>query len=307
MTASKDLFEVVAFIPAYNEEESISRVIDRVSSSYSIDVTESRGYRLEIIVVNDGSEDRTEAIARSKGVRVVSHTGNLGLGAATRTGMQTAFEMDADATLKLDADFQHDPEDLDAVIRLLLEDRADICWGSRFAGSINYKMPVVRRWGNKFFTWLMNKLTNYHISDAQTGLMAFNRRYLRVFELHGNYNPPQQLLMDANFKNMRYAEVPVEFHPRTTGKSFVSWRYPLFVAVNIFRLVIYANPLKVFSCIGCFVVLSGIAYLLLSNLEKMLGWDIALLRIENLSLALLIVGLQSFFFGLLADIIMKKK
>ncbi len=196
---------------------------------------------------------------------------------------------------------------LEEVILPILEDRADICWGSRFAGSINYKMPLIRLWGNKFFTWLMNKLTSYEISDAQTGLMAFGRKYLEKFEIHGNYNPPQQLLIDANCKSMRYTEVPVNFDPRVTGESFVSAKYPFCVLMNILRILVYANPLRVYSYIGLSFMSLSVLYFLFTNIGLKMGWDMTIFIIENLSLALLMIGLQAFFFGLLADMIMKKR
>ena len=303
----KGLKKVVAFVPSLNEEETVGELIDQVNRCYPLSKTRLRGYFVEILVVNDGSTDRTEEIAIQKGVQIVNHPTNLGLGAATRTGMQTALEMGASVALKLDADIQHDPKDLEEVILPILEDRADICWGSRFAGSINYKMPLIRLWGNKFFTWLMSKLTSYEISDAQTGLMAFGRKYLEKFEIHGNYNPPQQLLIDANCKSMRYTEVPVNFDPRVTGESFVSAKYPFCVLMNILRILVYANPLRVFSYIGLSFMSLSVLYFLFTNIGLKMGWDMTIFIIENLSLALLMIGLQAFFFGLLADMIMKKR
>jgi glycosyltransferase involved in cell wall biosynthesis len=300
------LNKVVIFIPAYNEEESIASVIDKVMEIYTEQATRIKGYRVEMLVVNDGSSDRTEEIANSKGVDVVSHPRNLGLGAATRTAMETAFQMGADVAIKLDADFQHDPSDIEKVIMPILENKTDICWGSRFAGKINYRMPLVRHLGNKFFTWVMNRLTNYEISDAQTGLMAYSRKYLKIFELHGDYNPPQQLLMDANYKYMRYMEVPVVFHPRTSGKSFVNFKYPFYVLVNIFRILVYANPLKVFATIGLTFIFFSIFYLVFTLMVEKFGWGLEWLLVDKLSLATLFVGLQCFFFGILADLIIRK-
>lgn len=302
-----NLKKIVIFIPAFNEEGSIASVIEAVRAMYPLEVTRPRGYYMEPLVVNDGSTDKTEAIVASKGIKLIAHAKNLGLGAATRTAMETAYEMGADVAVKLDADFQHDPADLEKVILPILEDKADICWGSRFTGKINYKMPLIRYVGNKFFTWLMNQLTDYVVTDAQTGLMAFGRKYLAIFEIHGNYNPPQQLLIDANSKYMRYAEAPSVFHPRTTGKSFVSLKYPFYVLANIFRILVYANPLKVFSTIGLVFIIFSIGYYILSQLAKIYSWDISLIFIPNLGLITIILGVQSLFFGILADLIIKKR
>ena len=292
---------VVVFIPAFNEEKTIASAIEKTLALYSEEYTRSKGYSLELLVVNDGSTDATEKIANGKGVKVVSHYRNLGLGAATRTAMETAYEMGASVAVKLDADLQHDPADIEKVIIPILEDRADICWGSRFAGRITYKMPLIRFIGNKFFTWLMNRLTDYTISDAQTGLMAYGKRYLRVFELHGNYNPPQQLLVDANNKGMRYAEVPVVFNQRTEGHSFISLKYPFKVIPNILRVITYSNPLKVFGILGGMMILLSLVVTALWLSDVIMEFPDTTVLLLSLS------GLQTFFFGVLADIIIKKR
>src|SRR3989344_5809969 len=159
--------KVVVYIHAYNEEATIGRIIDTIKETYK----ERKGYKLEVIVVNDGSRDRTTKIALERGVRVITHPSNRGLGAATRTGMETAREMGADIAVKIDADYQHDPLDIEKVIAPILEDRADAVFGSRFLGSIEYSMPAYRKAGNSFFSWVTSKFTGLRITDGQTGIM----------------------------------------------------------------------------------------------------------------------------------------
>jgi len=295
------LKKVIVFIPALNEEETIAEAIDKTKELYPEEATRSKGYFVELLVVNDGSTDRTEEIAKKKGVRIISHPKNLGLGAATRTAMQSAYDFGAYVAVKLDADLQHDPLDIEKVITPILENKADICWGSRFAGKINYKMPFVRLAGNRFFTWLMNKLTDYEISDAQTGMMAYGKKYMEVFELFGNYNPPQQLLIDASCKHMRYAEVAVVFNERTQGTSFVSLKYPFKVITNIVRVLIYANPIKVFGNIGLSIMALSVIICVL--------WltDVISVFPDTTVILLFISALQILLFGILADILIKRR
>lgn len=299
------LKKVVIYIPAFNEEDNIDLVIDKLSELYSAHLTEPKGYIAEIIVVNDGSTDNTEIRAKAKGVKVISHNRNLGLGGASRTALETAYEMGADVAVKFDADLQYYPSDIEKVIMPLLEGKADICWGSRMRGKINYKMPYIRYVGNKFFTWLLNRLTSYNISDAQSGLKAFNRKFLAVFEIPGNYNSNQQLLIDANNKHMKYTEVPVTFDARTKGKSFVSLKYPFRVLPNIIRVLIYANPLKIFGFLGLFLTLASILIVAIWLVFHYLNIQIFFPR--NISLLLFLSGLQIMFFGILADLIVKKR
>ena len=124
--------KVIAFIPVFNEEDSIEKVIDTVFSTYPIAKTEKKGYLLEILVINDGSTDSTDEIIKQKKVSIVSHSVNRGLGAATRTAMNKCYELGADICIKLDADFQHDPDDIEKTIMPIIKNETDICWGSRF-------------------------------------------------------------------------------------------------------------------------------------------------------------------------------
>ena len=295
---------LVVFIPALNEAEQITQVIASVRKHYSKE--REQGFRVELIVVDDGSTDDTAALARRAGAdKVISHPQNLGLGAATRTGMRYARDLGADVAIKLDADFQHDPVDIGNTVGPILEDRADIVFGSRFAGKIHYRMPIIRYVGNRVFTRLMRFLTGWNISDAQTGLMAYSKKYLAVFSMPGDYNPPQQTLIDAFHKHMRYTEVPVTFHRRTTGTSFVSLKYPFKVAVQIIRMIMITAPLKIFLPLGLTSSVLGVA---LGAVEVALYLTGRLNDMHDGTILVLITfGVQALFFGFVADLIIQSK
>lgn len=289
---------IIIFIPAFNEQGTIGRLIRKIRELHA----EEKDYSVDIVVVDDGSTDGTVQEARESGVkRIFRHPRNSGLGAATRSGLQVAFEMGADIAVKIDADFQHDPEDIDKVIRPILDDRADVVFGSRFLGEIKYKMPWGRKIGNAFFTSLTSKLTGLHITDAQTGLMAFSRRYLRNFALVANYNETQQLIIDSWSRHMRILEVPVVFHQRIAGHSFISLKYPFNVLPTILRMLVQAAPLRVFFPMGTFIILLGIVAIIaiLANFAPSFIGDITVA-------ILLIGGLLILMFGLLADAIVKR-
>ena len=291
---------VVVFIPAYNEEADIAEMIRRAREALSD--TEGQGFEIRILVVDDGSTDNTSREAEAAGAdRIVRHKANRGLGGATRTAMETAFEMGADVAIKLDADHQHGPEDIPTCVRPLLDGEADVCWGYRV---MTYDRPLMLTMGNRFFTWLMNRLTRYRITDAQTGMMAFNREYLSQFEILSNYNPPQQLLIDAWRKNMVYTEVPVSFHPRQNGDSFVSLKYPFTVLVNIVRIMFYGNPFKVFSMLGGGML--GLSFLLLACSLGLFAASVAPSvrpALGVLGLVLFLGGLQTVYFAFMTDYI----
>lgn len=288
---------VVVFIPAYNEEKSIVSVINKIQEHY-VNAPEIRGYRTEIIVVDDGSSDNTAAISRDAGVKVVvSHIKNRGLGASTRTAMQRAFEMGADIAVKIDADFQHDPDDIDKVVRPIIEDRADSVFGTRLTGGLQYSMPLTRAVGNRFFSWLVGKLTGLKVTDGQTGLMAFGRRYLGQFNIIVDYNETQQLILDSYRKNMRIIEVPVVFYMRKTGKSFISWRYPFKVLPTILRHYVRITPFTVFMP-------AGLLFIFFATVVAVMRYRSGVCFFADATFSAWFVGgVAIMFMGLLADMV----
>lgn len=243
-------------VPCHNEAEVIGKTL-RILRQH----LKSRRFPYEgvIIVVDDGSTDDTYRKALQGGADVLyRHETNHGLGAATRAGMEIAHYTGCDAFAKFDADLQHDAHEIQSAVRPLLENRADIVYASRFAGKIHYSMPLVRAVGNRVFTFLMRMMTGWPITDAQTGLMCFSRRYLSQFEMPGPYNPPQQALFDGSRKGMRYAEVPANFYARRTGVSFVRLRYIRKVLSSLLKISFYHYSFRAFSGLGFLLLGLGI-------------------------------------------------
>ncbi len=248
------------FVPCHNEAAIISETIRALRAYLDSDRFPYEGV---IIVVDDGSHDDTFEKAKAAGADVLyRHETNRGLGAATRDGMEIAHYIGCDAFAKFDADLQHDVNDIAASVRPLIDNEADILYASRFAGKIHYRMPVIRAVGNRVFTGVMRLVTGWPITDAQTGLMCFSRRYLSVFEMPAAYNPPQQALFDASRKGMRYAEVPAQFYARKTGNSFVSLRYIEKVVSSLLKIAFYHYCFRLFSGFGLGLLLFGFAFLL---------------------------------------------
>jgi glycosyltransferase involved in cell wall biosynthesis len=187
--------------------------------------------------VDDGSHDRTAAVAAAHGAVVVRHERNRGLGAALRTGILHARKLDARAAVYLDADCEYDPTEASLLLAPVERGEADYVLGSRFRGHAQ-GMTVSRRCANRAFSILLSLLCGHWISDGQTGFRAFSRRALDVAEIVHDYNYAQVLTLDLLRKGMRLREVPISYRRRRQGRSFVSARYLWRVPVGMARQVL---------------------------------------------------------------------
>ena len=292
--------KLIVLVPAFNEEERIS---DTLQAIYSIrpqlsDILIS----LSVYLVDDGSTDRTREVAQTHGIeRLLYHRVNLGVGAAVRTGFAAARADGADIVVKFDADLQHDPNDILNLIKPILEDDADIVYGNRFE-LIDYKMPLIRRVGNKFFTNLMKWLTKWPLKDSQPGILAVNKTYLGVFHLPGDYNYTQQILIDAYHKGMRFAHCSVNFRKRETGKSFITLYYPFKVILQILIIIAGLKPMRIFAPIGLMSFLLGSTIFCLEIFLWLIKVDLRPVAHVNAVLGLLLFGIQTLFFGIIAEL-----
>ena len=293
--------KLVVIVPAYNESKTIGRTIESLISVESD--LEKKGIQLKVYVINDGSTDDTDSLAVEAGAhRIVRHRFNQGLGAAVRSGLTAARADGADLVVKYDADCQHEAKDVVRILEPILADEADVVYGSRFE-NINYRMPFIRRTGNLVFTGLMRWLTGWPLRDSQPGIFAVNRSYLEVFYLPGNYNYTQQVLVDAFHKGMRFAHVNVAFNKRETGASFISLKYPFKVLPQIFQVLVAVKPLRTFGIVGLAFLLFGGSVFAIEFLQWLLGYSPKPVQHVNLVMGACLFGVQTFFFGLLADLI----
>lgn len=296
---------LLVVVPALNEEESIGRVVGDIRRC---------GERLaelgcdspHICVVDDGSSDRTAEVARDAGVdHVLVHKGNQGLGAAVRSGLVYGRERDFAIAVKLDADGQHDPADIAALIAPILADRADIVYGDRYP-RMTYAMPLVRRMANAVFRSLMRWLTPWDIRDSQPGMFAVSDAYLKVFFISGDYNYTQQILIDSYHKGMRFEQVPITFRRRERGRSFISFRYPFKVLSQILMTLVSVKPLRVFMPLaGLFLAAAG-GLFGIELVVWLLGEAERPVEHVNLVLGLSISGLNIACFGLLAELVVRR-
>lgn len=208
---------LAVIIPVRNEAATVAEVVRGVPKQQ----LKRLGWNLAVIVVDDGSNDASGGLAEQAGAEiVVHHDFPRGLGAALRTGMQTAREQGAQAAVYLDGDGEYDPGHMARLLGPIAHGKADYVLGSRFRGS-RKGMSRERTLGNLGFTALLVLLTGRPITDAQTGYRAFSGRALDCAEIIHDYNYAQVLTLDLLRKGMRMSEVPIDYVARTTGRSFI--------------------------------------------------------------------------------------
>jgi len=213
--------KLTVLIPCYNEEATIAVILKRVLSAPTC------GMEREIIVVDDGSTDKTAAILNSqpdKSIRVIRQDKNRGKGAAVQTGAAAAT---GDIIIIQDADLEYDPEEYERLIKPILENKADVVYGSRFvtesARRVLYFWHYV---GNSFLTLLSNMLNNVNITDMETGYKVFRREVLQRITLkEKRFGFEPEITAKIAKMHCRIYEVGISYHGRTyeEGKK-INWK-----------------------------------------------------------------------------------
>src|SRR5215212_4361801 len=191
----------IAIVPALNEQETIGRVIE------------------EIRVVDDGSTDRTAAVAVSRGASVLTLPFNLGIGGAVQAGYQYARDNGFELAVQIDGDGQHNPPEVARLVGPILEGRADMVVGTRFVEGGGYRGTRVRRVGIRLFAALVSLLVRQRVSDTTSGFRAVNRKALRLFASDYPHDYPEvESIVLLSRHRLRMLEVPVQMRVRETGR-----------------------------------------------------------------------------------------
>ena len=220
----------VAIVPALNEARAIHGVIDEIRSV-------DPGF--EIVVVDDGSSDRTAQIAAAAGVTVLRLPFNLGIGGAVQTGYMYAVEHGFDVAVQIDGDGQHDPSELPKLLAPLVEGDVDIVIGSRFAERRGYRAPFARRLGMHVFSGLLTVIARQRLTDTSSAFRACNRRSLKLFAReypHGFLETVEATVLAAKH-GLRVKEVPVHMRAREHGTSSLTIVLSLVYAAKVFVAV----------------------------------------------------------------------
>jgi len=248
---------IIVGIPAFNEEKNIAALIIQLKKIAD-----------KIIVCNDGSTDLTSKIAEGLGVTVINHEKNLGYGAAIRSIFLKSKDLDGDILVTFDADGQHRIEDINRVIKPIINEESDLVIGSRFLDKSEKEIPQYRKVGIKIITKVTNATIKKQLTDSQSGFRAYSKKVLNEL------NPSElgmgistEILIKASAKNFRISEVPIKitYNGDTSTHNPISHGSSVLLSTIKFTsiehpLKFYGIPSMIFFVIGLFFVYFSTQY-----------------------------------------------
>lgn len=222
-----NVHNTLVIIPAFNEEERISAVIQGVRTFLP---------EADVVVVNDGSSDKTAEVSETAGALVVSHPFNLGVGTALQTGYKYAAKNGYDYLIQLDGDGQHDPSYLPKFLSALTDSDADLVIGSRFLGSEASPSSVARRVGTRLFARVVSLLIRERLTDATSGYRAMRRSVLQFCtrDVYGFDYPDADFLLTLHRAGFKLREIPVVIRARSSGRSQHAGLRPVYYLLKMF-------------------------------------------------------------------------
>lgn len=287
--------KIIISIPAFNEEKTIGPVIQEIK-----EVLGQTKYHYEILVLNDGSVDKTAEIAKKNGAKVVSNLRNIGLAETFKREMQECLKLKADIIVHTDADGQYPAHYIPEMIAKI-EAGDDLVLGSRF-GSGKYVGSFFKKIGNITFAKVFSSLLKSKITDTTTGFRAFTKEVVEL-PLINNFTYTQEQLIRAGRAKMRIAEVPIicKETPRPSRLFKNSFDYAIKAWINILRIYRDFEPLKFFGWIGGILFVMGFILGLWIMYLWLFTGNVGALPRVILSMLLITSGIQVILFGFLAD------
>ena len=212
-------------IPAYNEAESIEKVVDNIVQNYP---------QYDYVIVNDGSTDATGEICRKNRYQVLNLPINMGIGGAVQTGYRYARDNDYDMAVQIDGDGQHDISFLEGMIRYMKEEKADCVIGSRFVKKDGFQSSGLRRTGIRFLSTLGFVLTGVRVRDITSGYRLVNRKFIQIFaqDYPTDYPEPEAVVIAAVHRG-KMKEFPVVMRERETGTSSITLKRSVYYMVKV--------------------------------------------------------------------------
>lgn len=294
--------KLIINIPAYNEAKVIGTTIKNLPRSFDgID-------DMLVQVIDDGSEDHTATIARDAGADiVVSHTTNRRLGVMFNTAVESALTNGADIMINIDADGQFDSDEIPALLKPVLDGKADMTVGDRFKKGSADGIPKAKNFLNKLAAKIVSIFLNTQVDDLTCGFRAHNRETLLRLNKVSGFTYTQETIIDAIGKNLKITWVPVTvkyFEGRQSRIVKSVWKFVNNSAKIMIKAMRDVRPMKFFGIPGVIIISAAFAIFIIFLILYIPNLQITPYRNYLMtSIVLLLVGMQFIIFALIADMI----
>jgi len=284
--------KIIVGMPAYNEERYIGSV-----------VLQARRFASEVVVVDDGSSDRTAEVARLAGATVVQHRKNSGYGATVQSVLAEAKKRNPEVLVLLDADGQHNPEEIASLVDAIANG-ADVAIGSRKIKSEN--IPAYRKLGQNIISYFTRVLSRSKISDTESGFRAFSRKAMNVLE------PKEQgmaisaeTISEAMSKGLKIAEVPISAIYTKDGSTLNPIRHGVGVLNRVLSMISEKRPLLFFGTAGTISIILGIVAGIIV-LKALFTVNELAVGTALVAMLLITVGTLCIFAGMILNVLVKR-
>jgi len=283
---------IIVGMPAYNEEKYIGSVI-----------LQARQFADEVVVVDDGSSDHTAQVARLAGATVVQHERNSGYGATVQTVLAEAKKRNPDVLVLLDADGQHNPEEISSLVNAIY-DGSDVAIGSRKKKSED--IPAYRKFGQNIISYFTRVLSRSTLSDTESGFRAFSRKAINVLEpKERGMAISAETISEATAKGLKIAEVPISAIYTRDGSTLNPIKHGMGVLNRVLVMISERRPLLFFGLAGGIAIILGIVAGALV-LKALFTVNELAVGTAMVAILLITVGTLFIFVGVILNVLVKR-
>ena len=245
--------KLVIQIPCHNEEDNIGKVLEDLKENFTLKCDK------KIVVLNDGSSDKTYKVASKYNVEILTSNDKKGLSYTFKKGVEYALSNDADILVNIDGDYQYKAENIEKLIQPIINDKADIVIGSRPINKIK-SFSIFKKVMQKIGSYIVKLVSNINIKDAPSGFRAFNRYAMLHINIFNSFSYTIESIIQAKAKGLRIENIDVDVNEQTKRKSRLfnnSFDYVFKQAKNLIRFFIIYRPCRFFGLFGFMFLFFG--------------------------------------------------